>query len=103
MCEAAAMPLPLADAATIAEASLADQTAAIAAALPDRPVVLGGCCCAHIGPAAGCAARHGRIGSAWLDAHGDLNTPQSSPSGNEWGCRFESSSTRATRLSPTAS
>jgi len=21
----------------------------------------------------------------WLDAHGDLNTPESSPSGNEWG------------------
>jgi arginase len=21
----------------------------------------------------------------WLDAHGDLNTPQSSPSGNQWG------------------
>ena len=21
----------------------------------------------------------------WLDAHGDLNTPASSPSGNEWG------------------
>ena len=21
----------------------------------------------------------------WIDAHGDLNTPESSPSGNEWG------------------
>jgi arginase len=88
MCEAAAMPLPVADAAIIAEASLAGQTSAIAAALPERPLVLGGCCCAHIGAAAGCAARHGRIGIVWLDAHGDLNTPQSSPSGNEWGLPF---------------
>ena len=23
--------------------------------------------------------------SIWIDAHGDLNTPESSPSGNEWG------------------
>ena len=30
-------------------------------------------------------ARHGRIGIVWLDAHGDLNTTESSPSGNEWG------------------
>jgi arginase len=88
MCDAAAMPLPVRDAATIAEASLADQTAALAAALPERSVVLGGCCCAHIGAVAGCAARHGRIGIVWLDAHGDLNTPQSSPSGNEWGMPF---------------
>ena len=26
-----------------------------------------------------------RLGVVWLDAHGDLNTPESSPSGNEWG------------------
>ena len=30
-------------------------------------------------------ARHGRIGIVWLDAHGDLNTPESSPTGNAWG------------------
>jgi arginase len=30
-------------------------------------------------------AEQGRIGVVWLDAHGDLNTPESSPSGNAWG------------------
>jgi arginase len=33
----------------------------------------------------GLAARHHRLSVLWLDAHGDLNTPESSPSGNEWG------------------
>jgi arginase len=88
MCDAAMMPLPLGESVTVAEDSLAAQTAAMAAALPDRPVVLGGCCCSHIGAIAGLARRHGRIGVVWLDAHGDLNTPQSSPSGNEWGMPF---------------
>ena len=31
------------------------------------------------------ARRHGRIGLVWIDAHGDLNTQASSPSGNAWG------------------
>ena len=31
------------------------------------------------------ARRHGRVAVVWLDAHGDLNTPESSPSGNAWG------------------
>jgi arginase len=88
MCEAAMLPLPLAEAAIVAEDSLAAQTAALAAVLPPRPVVLGGCCCAHIGAVAGLARVHGRIGVVWLDAHGDLNTPQTSPSGNEWGMPF---------------
>jgi arginase len=88
MCEAAMMPLPVGESITVAEDSLASQTATIAKELPDRPVVLGGCCCTHIGAVAGLAQRHGRIGVVWLDAHGDLNTPQSSPSGNEWGMPF---------------
>jgi arginase len=88
MCEAARMPLPLGASLTVAESSLTAQTAAIAEVLPDRPVVLGGCCCSHIGAVAGLARRHGRIGVVWLDAHGDLNTPQSSPSGDEWGMPF---------------
>jgi arginase len=69
----------------VEEATLAEQSLAIAAALPKRPVVLGGCCCAHVGAVEGLAARHGRVAVAWLDAHGDLNTPESSASGNEWG------------------
>ena len=65
--------------------TLEEQTAAIAAGLPQRPLVLGGCCCAHLGAIRGLAARHGRLAVVWLDAHGDLNTPETSPSGNAWG------------------
>ncbi|HEY3462977.1 MAG TPA: arginase family protein, partial [Gaiellaceae bacterium] len=61
------------------------QTLAVASDLPARPLVLGGCCCSHVGTVEGLAARHGRVAVLWLDAHGDLNTPESSPSGNEWG------------------
>jgi arginase len=53
--------------------------------LPVRPLVLGGCCCSHIGAVEGLAARHDRVGVIWFDSHGDLNTPETSPSGNEWG------------------
>ena len=52
---------------------------------PVRPLILGGCCCSHIGAVEGLAARHERLGIIWFDAHGDLNTPETSPSGNEWG------------------
>jgi arginase len=38
-----------------------------------------------VGAVEGLAARHERLGVIWFDAHGDLNTPESSPSGNEWG------------------
>jgi arginase len=82
------MDLALPDAATVSMSSLVEQTAAVAAALPDLPVVLGGCCCAHVGAAAGLAARHGRIAVIWFDAHGDLNTPETSPSGNAWGMPY---------------
>lgn len=85
---AAGMDLGLDEAAIIAAADLGEQTRQLAAALPQRPVVLGGCCCAHVGAAAGLAARHGRIAVVWLDAHGDLNTPESSPSGNAWGMPY---------------
>ena len=61
-----------------------EQTFAIAAELPDRPLVLGGCCCAHVGAVEALAASHDRVCVVWFDAHGDLNTVESSPSGNEW-------------------
>jgi arginase len=88
MCEAAAMDVGLPEAASVAMSSLEEQTDAVAAALPELPVVLGGCCCAHVGAAAGLARRHGRIAVIWFDAHGDLNTPGTSPSGNAWGMPF---------------
>jgi len=84
MAEAASLPLPYPEAAVIAEGSLAEQSLALALELPERPLVLGGCCCAHVGAVEGLAARHGRIAVVWFDAHGDLNTVESSPSGNEW-------------------
>jgi arginase len=85
MAEAASMALPYPEAAVVAAGSLPEQTFAVAAELPDRPLVLGGCCCAHIGAVEALSARHGRVAVVWLDAHGDLNTPETSPSGNEWG------------------
>jgi arginase len=85
MVEAASLPLAYPEAAAVACDALEEQTAALAAALPARPLVLGGCCCAHIGAVEGLAARYDRLALVWLDAHGDLNTPQTSPSGNLWG------------------
>jgi len=88
MCDAAGMDVGLGAGETVAEDSLRAQTDALAERLGERPVVLGGCCCAHIGAVAGLARRHGRVAVVWLDAHGDLNTPESSPSGNLWGMPF---------------
>jgi arginase family enzyme len=82
---AAHLPLPYPEAAVVEEDSLPEQTFAIATELPDRPLILGGCCCAHIGAVEALAARHGRISLVWFDAHGDLNTAETSPSGNVWG------------------
>ncbi|HKB92848.1 MAG TPA: arginase family protein [Gaiellaceae bacterium] len=85
MAEAARLPLDYPEASVVEEDSLLAQTLAVASDLPARPLVLGGCCCAHIGAVEGLAARHDRLGVVWLDAHGDLNTPATSPSGNAWG------------------
>jgi arginase len=85
MAEAARLPVPYPEAAVIEEDTLAEQSLALAGELPVRPIVLGGCCCSHIGAVEALGARHGRIAVLWFDAHGDLNTPESSPSGNEWG------------------
>jgi len=53
------------------------------------PLVLGGDHSIAVGTAAGAAAHFHknskRIGMIWLDAHGDMNTPESSPSGNIHG------------------
>jgi arginase len=85
MAASAHLPVPYPEAAVIEEGSLSEQSFALALELPDRPLVLGGCCCSHIGAVEALAARHERIALLWFDAHGDLNTPESSPSGNEWG------------------
>ena len=85
MADAASIRLPYPEALVVAEESLDAQTAALATGIPARPLVVGGCCCAHVGAIRGLATRHERLGVIWLDAHGDLNTPETSPSGNLWG------------------
>jgi arginase len=85
MAEAAWLELPYPEAGVVEAETLEEQTLALAADLPERPLVLGGCCCAHVGAVEGLAARQGRVSVVWLDAHGDLNTAASSPSGNAWG------------------
>jgi arginase family enzyme len=85
MAAAAWLELPYPEAGVVEEASLHEQTLALAIALPERPLVLGGCCCSHVGAVQGLARRAERLAVVWIDAHGDLNTPASSPSGNAWG------------------
>lgn len=66
--------------ASMVEASLEEETV---------PVVLGGDHSIAIGSAAGVASfyrkREKRIGIIWLDAHTDINTPETTPSGNIHG------------------
>ena len=85
MVEAAFLELPYPEAGVVEEDTLTEQSLAIACSLPERPLVVGGCCCAHVGTVEALATRVGRLGIVWFDAHGDLNTPESSPSGNAWG------------------
>ncbi len=55
----------------------------------DMPLVLGGDHSVAIGTVAGVAEHFrkadGKIGLIWVDAHADMNTPDSSPSGNVHG------------------
>jgi arginase len=85
MTEAAGMALPWPEAAVVEEATLEEQIEAQGRNLPARPLVLGGCCCAHVGAVRELARRHGRVGVVWIDSHGDLHVPETSPSGNPWG------------------
>jgi len=85
MAEGAALAIPFPEVGVVDKDTLDEQTEAIAAMLPARPVALGGCCCTHVGVARGLAGRVDRLGVVWIDAHGDLNTAETSPSGNLWG------------------
>ncbi len=55
-----------------------------------RLLVLGGDCTAHAGAMAGFrqARPERRLAIAWFDAHGDSNTPDTTPSGDVWGMPF---------------
>ena len=85
MAEAAWLELPHPEVAIVEAETLEEQNLGLAADLPERPLVLGGCCCSHVGAVEGLAARQDRVAVIWFDAHGDLNTPATSPSGNQWG------------------
>ncbi|HZC30621.1 MAG TPA: arginase [Gaiellaceae bacterium] len=51
----------------------------------ETPLVLGGDHTVALGTLVGMAAVDGPGGVIWVDAHGDLNTPESSPTGNVHG------------------
>jgi arginase len=59
----------------------------VAATSGDRylPIVLGGDHSIALGTLGGLAKARGSGGVLWFDAHGDLNTPETSPSGNVHG------------------
>jgi arginase len=65
------------------------QAAMVASAVAggERLFILGGDCTAHAGAMAGLrrARPDRRLAIAWFDAHGDFNTPDTTPSGNVWG------------------
>jgi len=63
--------------------ALAEQVAAVVAA-GSFPLILGGDHSLSIGSIGG-VARGRRIGVIWIDAHGDFNTPETTPSGNIHG------------------
>ena len=85
MAAAAHLELPYPEASVIEAETLAEQNLLLASELPDRPIVLGGCCCSHVGAIEALSAGEECLAVVWLDAHGDLNTPATSPSGNAWG------------------
>ena len=63
------------------------QTGLVQAGPDARLLLLGGDCTSHAGALAGIrrARPRLRLGLAWFDAHGDFNTPDTTPSGNVWG------------------
>jgi arginase len=77
-----------------ASAKYLDETRSVCVRLADRvaaaiddgalPLVLGGDHSIAIGTVTG-SSRAGDLGVLWLDAHGDFNTPETSPSGNVHG------------------
>ncbi|WP_276271677.1 arginase [Haloarcula litorea] len=64
-----------------------DVRTAVAAAVADGelPLVLGGDHSIAIGTVAGAARAEESLGIVWFDAHGDFNTPATTPSGNIHG------------------
>jgi arginase len=68
--------------------ALCDEVAKLVAAARragQTPLVVGGDHSVALGTLVGMSSVHGPGGVLWIDAHGDLNTPESSPSGNVHG------------------
>ncbi|MFP5342589.1 MAG: arginase family protein [Candidatus Limnocylindria bacterium] len=81
----------LADHVATALADGRDDAAGPDGGLPPALLVLGGDCTSHAGAVAGLRRAlpgEPRIGLVWFDAHGDFNTPATTPSGNVWGMPF---------------
>ena len=86
MAAAASLPLPYPEAAVVEEESLEDQVAAQMRNLPALPLVLGGCCCAHLGAICGSLRRAaGDSASSGSMRTATSTRPRCSPSGDEWG------------------
>lgn len=67
-------------------AQLADACSVIQSHKPDRIVTIGGDCGVEIAPVSFLNQRHEQnLAIVWLDAHGDLNTPTTSPSSHFHG------------------
>ena len=71
MVEAASLDLPYPETLVVDAPTLEEQSAALATGLPARPLVIGGCCCAHVGAIRGLAARQpftdgGSVLERWL-------------------------------------
>jgi arginase len=85
-------PDPRAKNRELIAALLRRETEVVAGAVAkgERLLVLGGDCCAHAGAMAGLRRAHPdrRLAIAWFDAHGDSNTPETTPSGHVWGMPF---------------
>src|SRR4051812_6747507 len=67
------------------------------------PLVLGGDHSVAIGTLSGVARVHGQGGVLWIDAHGDLNRPETSPTGNVHGMPLAAAIGRAGPGFPAAS
>src|SRR4029079_11589405 len=67
--EPPSLPLDSPELALVEEETLAMQTLAVASDLPARPLVLGGCCCAHLGAGEGVAGPPGHAAGLSLHRH----------------------------------
>ena len=87
MVEAASLALDYPEVAVVEEETLAMQTLAVASDLPVRPLVLGGCCCSHVGAVEGLAARHGRVPCSGSTRTATSTRPRRLRPATSGGCR----------------